>query len=207
MQKTKTEIGIDTPRTDLPQEVMLIKRAKAGSQEAFERLTNQYYGNIFRMIYHRTHSSMDAEDLTQEVFLKAYKGLNRLTDEEHFKGWLFRIAVNRVHDFHRRKKFSHLFKSLANEDVDAHLETQTTSDSGPLEALIRKRFRQESEAFLSRLSRMEKDVFMLRFIDQLQINEIATAMKKGESTIKTHLYRALTKFKKDRAFHKFLKGE
>jgi len=205
MPKTKKEI--DTSRTKTRQELELIKKAKAGNREAFEQLTDQYYGNIFRMIYYRTQNRMDAEDLTQEVFFKAYKELSRLIDEEHFKGWLFRIAVNRVHDFHRRKKFLHLFKSIENEDADIHVATQTSPDSGPLETLIRKRFRQESETFLSRLSRMEKDVFMLRFIDQLQINEIATALKKAESTIKTHLYRALSKFKKDRAFQKFLKGE
>jgi len=91
--------------------------------------------------------------------------------------------------------------------VDAHVDTQAATESGPLEALIRKRFRHESETFLSKLSRMEKDVFVLRFMDQLKINEIATALKKGESTVKTHLYRALSKFKKDRAFQDFLKGE
>jgi len=203
----KTNKEIDTSRTKTRQELVLIKKAKAGNREAFEQLTDQYYGNIFRMIYYRTQNRMDAEDLTQEVFFKAYKELSRLINEEHFKGWFFRIAVNRVHDFHRRKKFLHLFKSIENEDADIHVATQTSPDSGPLETLIRKRFRQESETFLSRLSRMEKDVFMLRFIDQLQINEIATALKKAESTIKTHLYRALSKFKKDRAFQKFLKGE
>lgn len=202
----KTDKEIDTSRAETRQELMLIKKAKAGSRVAFERLADQYYGNIFRMIYYRTQNYMDAEDLTQEVFLKAYRGLSRLADEEHFKGWLFRIAVNRVHDFHRRKKFLRLFKSLT-KDEDAHMEPQTPSDSGPLEALTRKRFRQESETFLSRLSRMEKDVFMLRFIDQLQINEIAAALNKGESTVKTHLYRALSKFKKDRVFQNFLKGE
>ena len=184
-----------------------MREAKAGSMKAFERLADHYYGDIFRMIYYRTRSRMDAEDLTQEVFLKAYNGLGRLADEDRFKGWLFRIAVNRVRDHHRRKKFLHLFKSIPNDDVNAHAETSAANDSGPLEALIRKRFRQESETFLSSLSRMEKDVFVLRFIDQLQINEIATALKKSESTVKTHLYRVLSKFKKDRAFQDFLKGE
>ena len=181
--------------------------AKDGSREAFEQLAGLYYGDIFRMIYYRTQRRMDAEDLAQEVFLKAYKGLGSLADVDHFKGWLFRIAVNRVRDFHRRRKFSHLFKSIPNNEVDSHVDTHAQTESGPLEALIRKRFLQESKTFLSRLSTMEKDVFVLRFMDQLQINEIAIALRKGESTIKTHLYRALSKFKKDRAFQDFLKGE
>ena len=207
MQKTNMEKEIDTSRAENRPELTWIRKARAGSREAFEQLAGHYYGDIFRMIYYRTGSRMDAEDLTQEVFLKAYKGIRRLTDEDHFKGWLFRIAVNRVRDFYRRKKFLHLFESIPGDDMDTHVDTQTATESGPLEALIRKRFRQESETFLSRLSRMEKDIFVLRFMDQLKINEIATVLKKGESTVKTHLYRALSKFKKDRAFQDFLKGE
>ena len=205
MQKAEIEISSVSPETQ--QEMTWVKMAKKGSRQAFEQLAGLYYGDIFRMIYYRTQRRMDAEDLTQEVFLKAYKGLGRLTDEAHFKGWLFRIAVNRVNDYHRRKKFLHLFKSMPNDEVDAHVDTQTATASDPLDVLIRKRFLQESEMFLSRLSRMEKQVFMLRFMDQLQINEIARALNKGESTVKTHLYRALSKFKKDRAFQDFLKGE
>jgi len=207
MPHTQIEKENNTSRANTRQELALIKEAKAGSREAFNRLAEHYYGNIFRMIYYRTHNSMDAEDLTQEVFLKAFKGLSRLTDMAHFKGWLFRIAVNRVRDFHRRKKFTNLFKNISTDEVEAKPDAQITSDPSPLENLIRKRFRQETETFLTRLSKMEKDVFILRFMDQLQINEIAVALKKGESTIKTHLYRALSKFKKDRAFQSFLKGE
>jgi len=51
-----------------------VQEAKAGNQRAFERLANHYYGEIFRMIYYRTQSRVDAEDITQEIFLKAYKG-------------------------------------------------------------------------------------------------------------------------------------
>lgn len=205
MQKAETDIGAVSPETQ--QEMTWIKQAKTGSRKAFERLTDRYYGDIFRMIYYRTHNRMDAEDLAQEVFLKAYKGLDSLSDENRFRGWLFRIAVNRLRDFHRRKKFLYLFKSFPNDDVDETLDVQSPNDSDPLEALIQKRFRHESETFLSRLSRMEKDVFVLRFMDQLRIGEIAIALNKGESTIKTHLYRALSKFKKDKAFQDFLKGE
>ena len=205
MQKAETDIGAVSPETQ--QEMTWIKQAKTGSRKAFERLTDRYYGDIFRMIYYRTHNRMDAEDLAQEVFLKAYKGLDSLSDENRFRGWLFRIAFNRLRDFHRRKKFLYLFKSFPNDDVDETLDVQSPNDSDPLEALIQKRFRHESETFLSRLSRMEKDVFVLRFMDQLRIGEIAIALNKGESTIKTHLYRALSKFKKDKAFQDFLKGE
>jgi RNA polymerase sigma-70 factor (ECF subfamily) len=205
MQTTETENSAVSLKTQ--QETRWVKMAQNGDRQAFEQLAGLYYGDIFRMIYYRTQRHMDAEDLTQEVFFKAYKRLGSLADETRFKGWLYRIAVNRVRDFQRRKKLLHLFKSTPGKDMDSHVDTRSAAASDPLDVLMRKRFFKESEMFLSRLSRMEKDVFVLRFMDQLQINEIATALKKGESTIKTHLYRALSKFKKDRAFQSFLKGE
>lgn len=181
--------------------------AKSGDKEAFEKLADLYYRDIFRMIYYRTQNRMDAEDLTQEVFLKAFNGLKSLTAPNKFKGWLYRIAVNRVHDFHRREKIMHLFKSNKNDDVDRQIDTSQRAVDDPLETLLRKRFQLETRLFLSRLSKMEQEVFLLRFFDHLRIHEIALVLKKSESTIKTYLYRALAKFKRDKAFQKFLKGE
>ena len=184
-----------------------VQEARAGNRRAFEHLANHYYGEIFRMMYYRTQSRVDAEDITQEIFLKAYKGLGRLTDENRFKGWLYRIAINRVKDFHRRKKFRKLFKPLSHDIVNTQIDIQESPEPDPFEALTRKRFRQESEKFMARLSKTEKHVFTLRFFDQLTTNEMATALRKSESTIKTHLYRALAKFKHDSIFRSFLKGE
>jgi len=184
-----------------------VKAAQSGNRETFERLANKYYSAIFRMAYYRTQNRMDAEDITQDVFIKAYKGLRRLTDPDHFKGWLFQIAVNRVRDFHRRKKFIRLFKSLSDDFDDMPPDQIESTSPGPYEALRRQRFQQETERFLARLTKIEKNIFMLRFFDQLKLSEIATALQRSESTVKTHLYRALAKFKHDRMLREFLKGD
>lgn len=181
--------------------------AKSGNNDAFGKLADLYYRDIFRMIYYRTQNRMDAEDLTQEVFLKAFSGLKNLTTANKFKGWLFRIAVNRIHDFHRRKNFMNLFKTNKRNDMDTQVDASQGIANDPLEALLQKRFQQETRLFLSGLSKMEREVFLLRFFDHLRIHEIAVALKKSESTVKTFLYRALAKFKKDEAFQRFLKGE
>ena len=184
-----------------------VKAAQSGNRETFERLANKYYSAIFRMAYYRTQNRMDAEDITQDVFIKAYKGLGRLMDANKFKGWLFQIAVNRVRDFHRRKKFIRLFKSLSDDFDDMPPDQIESTSPGPYEALRRQRFQQETERFLARLTKIEKNIFMLRFFDQLKLSEIATALQRSESTVKTHLYRALAKFKHDRVLRKFLKGD
>ncbi len=207
MPTIETETKYTNPAVETEQVNAWVKAAQSGSRKSFERLANIYYGAIFRMAYFRTKSRMDAEDLTQEIFIKAYKGLGRLTDASRFKGWLFQIAVNRIKDFNRRKKFMRLFKSLSNEPSEMHHNQFESACPGPYEILRRQRFHQESEKFLTRLSKTEKDVFMLRFFDQLHISEVAAALQKSESTVKTHLYRGLAKFKHDSAFRQFLKGE
>ena len=97
------------PQTDEPaQTTPLVEKALSGDRFAYEQLVNLFHGGIFRMVYYRTYSTMDAEDLTQDIFIQAFKNLSRLKAAEKFKSWLFSIAVNKVFDFHRKKKFQKL---------------------------------------------------------------------------------------------------
>lgn len=148
------------------------------------------------MLFYRTRSKMDAEDLTQDVFLKAYKNLAGLKSPAAFRSWLYRIAVNRLRDYYRKKKFRSLFGAGSVDDEDFQETRQMALPPDATEHLERKQFWQQVEQMLTALSRMEKEVFMLRFFDQLSIKEISATLKKSDNTIKTHLYRALGKVKK-----------
>jgi len=83
---------------------VLVKHAKSGNRYSFEKLIVIFQEDIFRMAYYRTGSHMDAEDLTQDIFTQAFRGISRLKEVSHFKSWLYRIAVNRVHDFYKKKR-------------------------------------------------------------------------------------------------------
>lgn len=175
--------------------VEMVEKAQAGDQTAFHRLVDQYHGEIHRMIFYRTRSRMDAEDLTQDVMLKAYKNIGRLKDPKVFRSWLYRIAVNRVKDYYRKKQFKSLF-GLVSMDEETFHETAEMSVEPEVEAGIsRKDFWRQIGQMLTSLSAMEKEVFLLRFFDELTIKEMSAALNKNESTIKTHLYRALRKIK------------
>ncbi len=179
----------DPPNTEL------VEQARAGDSVAFHRLVDQYQPEIFRMIYYRTRSKMDAEDITQDVFLQAYKNLKRLKSAAVFRSWLYRIAVNRVRDFFRRKKFKSMFGFVSVDEETFHEPTEMTAAPEAGEGLERRDFWRRIKELLDCLSRMEREVFMLRFFDELSINEMSAALKKNESTVKTHLYRALRKVK------------
>lgn len=183
---------------DISSEVIsLVTSAKEGYENAFEQLFALYEEKIFRMVYYRTQSRMEAEDLTQEIFLKAYKNLSRLKKADRFQSWLFTIALNRVRDFHRKNLLTSMFSRSLGEDVTDPPDPVIHDQAEPLTNLIKNDFWKQINQLLDKLPRMEREVFMLRFMDLLSIKEISEALKKNESTVKTHLYRALSKFKQE----------
>ncbi len=187
---------------------LLAERAQAGNRFSFERLMDMFQGDIFRLVYYRTGSHMDAEDLTQDVFIKAFKGLSGLNDVYRFRPWLFSIAVNRVRDFRRKKKLLFFLKN-SEEEMDEWDKADREGYDNPeaFNHLVRKEFWENMGRFTNKLSRWEREVFHLRFLDQLGIKEIAMVLSKSESTIKTHLYRALHKFKETPELNSVLQGE
>jgi len=190
-----------------PQLAELAKRARDGNRPAFEQLIDRYQKDIHRMIYYRILARMDTEDLTQDVFVRAYRNISRLREPERFRSWLFAIAVNRVNDYLRKKRVRSIFKS-SDEGLDVQpVTTDIENQPEALEQVLKADFWRQIERIAQKLSKMEREVFMLRFMDNLNINEIAQIVKKSESTVKTHLYRALAKFKKEKELRKFLQED
>ena len=134
-----------------------VEKAKGGNRPAFERLIELFQEDIFRMVYYRTRSKMDAEDLTQEIFIKAFNGLAGLQENKRFKSWLFSIAVNRVRDFHRKKKLQQVFHVFPDHGRELQKKTETDQDPEALEDLIKQDFWNHVESFLKKLSKTEKD--------------------------------------------------
>ena len=185
--------------------VLLVNQAKDGNRSAFAQLIDQFQADVFRMVYYRIRSRADAEDIAQDVFLKAYQKISSIKDASRFRGWLFSITLNRIRDFQRKKRFRSLFKA-EDENIESQPPLETGTDQpDALDHVLREDFWRQIRLILNKLSKMEREVFLLRFFDHLNINEIAGALKKNESTIKTHLYRALAKFKKEPGIRQLLK--
>jgi len=186
---------------------ILVERARDGDRHAFEQLVNLHKGMIFRMVYYRTQSRPDTEDLTQEIFLQAFRSISRLKDPGLFGTWLYRIALNRVRDFHRKRRVTG-FLGLSSESSDFDIKPgENTDEPSALDELLKKEFWENVESYLGKLSPPEREVFLLRFLDHLSIREIVTVLGKNESTVKTHLYRAIAKFRKEPGLAQLLSGE
>ena len=185
----------------------LVENARDGDRLAFDQLLDRFQGDIYRMIYYRIRSQMDAEDLTQDVFVRAYRSISRLREPKRFRSWLYTIAVNRVNDYLRKKRVRSIFKS-SDEGPEIQPEADDQRDNPEaLEQVLKEDFWRQVGRIIKKLSKMEREVFMLRFMDDLNIADIARILKKSESTVKTHLYRALAKFKKEKGLRQFLQED
>jgi RNA polymerase sigma-70 factor (ECF subfamily) len=209
---TKLQSDIEKPQEQdasrNTQLALLVVKAQQGNGKAFEQLFARFQKEVYRMVYYRTRSQQDAEDLTQEVFIRAYKKISGLKEAGRFRTWLFSIAFNRIRDFYRKKRIQNLFSlSALEDDALAGYSSHDRENPGPFQNLIKQDFWKQVEKFLGRLSKMEREVFLLRFLDQLMITEISRVLKKSESTVKTHLYRALVKFKKASSIIEHLQEE
>jgi RNA polymerase sigma-70 factor (ECF subfamily) len=196
-----------TRKPTLPEDQLteLVLKARNGDRVAFNRLVDRFQPEILRMVYYRVRPHAEAEDLTQDIFLKAFRNIGNLREVNRFKSWLYRIAVNRVRDFHRRQRLRSMFSSDAEfNEADLPEDRDERDDPEALSQVLKTEFWCQISLILKKLSRMEKEVFMLRFFDHLSIHEIAGVLKKSESTVKTHLYRALAKFRKEDELRRFI---
>lgn len=169
-------------------------QAMAGDRYSFQELISCYQNRIHHLVYYRIRSGMDAEDLTQDIFLQAFRSLSGLKEADRFQSWLYRIAINRVRDFQRKKRFLSLFGMVSIEEADVDIPSEGRSDNGE-KAVLRKDFWNRVRQLTALMSGTEREIFLLRFFDQLNIREISDTLGKSESTVKTLLYRAIDKFR------------
>ena len=186
--------------------IFIIERAREGHRRSFEELISLFQGEIFRMIYYRTRSRLDSEDLAQEVFIRAFKNIHKLKNAESFRSWLYGIAINCVRDFHRKWQFRRFFERVGEGSMQEEQDHQLGPDS-PQAHLLNKEFWQNIKQMSARFSKMEREVFFLRFMDHLSIKEISNALQRDESTIKTYMYRSLKKFREDKSLLSILQGD
>ena len=179
----------------------LVENARNGNRSSFQELVSLFQIDIYRLAYYRTFSQMDAEDLTQDVFEQAYRKLATLHEPQRFRAWLYSIAINRCNDFLRKRKYTALLHKLSTQEQDFS-DTEKYMNNSYGDRIDKKIFWKQVKTIVGKLSSMEREVFTLRFMDHRNINEIASILDKNESTIKTHLYRALNKVRVHSEFFK-----
>lgn len=180
-------------RLHLFDEAELIIRTQNGDTEAFTPIVNRYRERIYKLIYQWVHHHETAEDLCQEVFLKAWQALPRFKGEALIYSWLYRIAVNCSKDFLRSQHRQMAFACEELTDNADDVLQMTQRQPSPDEILEKEELRGIIRECVRQLPSVQYSVFRLHYRDGLPIKEIASRLGKSEGTIKAHLYHARQK--------------
>ena len=186
---------------------MLIRRIKQGDKAAFEVLVQRHYQNIFAYCFRRTGNRQDAEDLTQEVFLKVIKAIYKYHYTGKFSNFLFTIAVNCVNDFYRRKLSNPVETTglkdeqggmLTDMDTDhsAYLEMMPDQMQEPGAEILRREERQTLYARLRGLAEPQKEALILYYFHGFKAREIAAMTGVSVATAKSRIRQGMEHLRK-----------
>jgi RNA polymerase sigma-70 factor, ECF subfamily len=169
-------------------EEQLVQRAINGDRDAFTQIYDLHFDKIYRYIYVKLRSQAEAEDLTQDVFIKAYEGIHSYKWRDlPFTAWLFKIAHNRVIDYVRK----------SSKEKKASLDEAGAIASGDPVYITEQNFEvYQLKNALEKLPDAQREVATLRFISELSIAEVAHTLGKSEGTVKALQFNAIASLRK-----------
>ncbi|WP_018589372.1 sigma-70 family RNA polymerase sigma factor [Terrisporobacter glycolicus] len=164
------------------EDILLVKKAIKGDREAFEDLINMYFDRLYKEAYLRCKHEEDAKEIVQETIYKAYRNIKSLKEPKYFKTWLSKILINVSNDYMRKNGMIELehdendyVKKVHNDDqIEIKMDLYNAMDE---------------------LEDKYKDVIILRYIEDLKIEDISKILERPVNTIKTHIRKAIKDMK------------
>lgn len=174
----------------------LISDGLSGDEEAITFLIDRHLKSVFNFIYRLVGKSKDAEDITQETFVKMWRNLKKYRHSDNFKTWLFTIARNTAIDWMRKKK-SVAFSDFENEEGE-NLFTDNLRDPEPLPDEIFAKAEEKNllREKLDSLSPSHREIIFLYYTEHLTFSEIGAILGKSLNTVKSRHRRALMELRK-----------
>lgn len=184
--QTAAPITKDTADTELA------RRAAAGEAAAFEAIMRRYNRRLFRTARSILKSDADAEDALQDAYLHAWRALRGFRADARLSTWLVRIVVNDSLGHLRRRNAQLVSLDVAMSPSDSPLSASLAAepDQGPDRIAARAQLRKLLEARIDLLPEAFRTVFMLRAVEQMNVEEVAQALDIPASTVRTRYFRA-----------------
>jgi RNA polymerase sigma-70 factor, ECF subfamily len=165
----------------------LVERFRSGDESGFNELVRRYQGRIYWVARRTMGSHEDADDVVQDVFIRAYEGLKNFRAEANFYTWLYRITVNVALNAIRKKRIKDF---VAYDDVLADsLPSDAETDGG----LRQQEYQTLLEKAIQKLPAKQRMVFVLRYHEELPFEEIAGRLKKSVGGTKANYFHAVRK--------------
>ena len=183
----------EVPEVDeAAQERELVRDAQQGDVHAFEELVERYHGKIYGLTYNMTSNREDAEDLTQEVFVKAFEALPRFKGKSSFYTWLYRIAVNKTINYRKKRNRK---RALSLDQFDQDIKTdevyhELTAKGSPLRNISLTELQEKLNEALQNLSEKHRTVVVMHDMQGIPHEEIAKVVGASVGTVRSRLFYA-----------------
>jgi RNA polymerase sigma-70 factor (ECF subfamily) len=163
-----------------------IQACQRGEREAFDRLVERYQRDVYRLCFRYVNNHHDANDMAQEVFLKAYRAIGKFRGDSAFSTWLYRIAVNTCLNFRAARR-------LPAEELSEHL-----ADGGApvVDRMERDERSQRVREAVARLPEKQRATLILKVYHELTHEEVAGILGSSVGTVKANLFHALGNLRK-----------
>ena len=175
---------------------LLIERIKAGDMAAYNDIVARYYDRIFARVSQLLKNKQDAEEVTQDAFIRAHRGLENFRGDASFSTWLYQIATNLAHNrywywFRRKRDQSISLDHPLSDDGSLTLENvMPCAGESPAEAAVTQEFVDRVSECMRGLNEKHKEVLILRNVKNLSYDEIAQQLEISVGTVKSRIARA-----------------
>lgn len=189
----------DEKSQKLSQDAAIVKKAIDGDAEAFGQLVEKYSSFVYRTVFFDIRRHEDAEDISQEVFIKAYRALASFRCDSEFSTWLYRICKNTVYDYTRKNSRAKTIplSDMSSDDYEREFDVPDTDGKfDPEKTYISKETASVVQDAISSLPEQHRDIIVMRDIEGLSYSEISDILSLEEGTVKSRLSRARAALRK-----------
>jgi RNA polymerase sigma-70 factor (ECF subfamily) len=183
---------IEADESEVISDSVLVRRAQSEDMRAYDELVRRYQERIYATVYHMTSNHEDANDLTQETFIKAFRALKSFKGDSSFYTWVYRIAVNKTINFlKQRKNRTHM--SLNDVDFNAENDPDLValvSEKTPRRDLSLSELQEKLNGAMQKLSEHHRMVVTLHDVQGLSHEEIGKIMDCNIGTVRSRLFYA-----------------
>ncbi|RLE14294.1 RNA polymerase subunit sigma-24 [Candidatus Aerophobetes bacterium] len=176
---------------------VLVARFKEGDESSFKELVERYQSRVYSIVLAMLGDKNDADDLSQEVFLKVYRFIHQFKGRSKFFTWLYRLTINTcISARNRKKRNNQILLSQSFKKDFTPIDTLQNDAKSPIEILQNRELEKKIKLALDSLSDGLKEVFVLREIEDLSYKQLSRILHCPEGTVKSRLFRAREELKK-----------
>jgi RNA polymerase sigma-70 factor (ECF subfamily) len=174
----------------------LVRRFLAGDESAFTEIVNRYRGRIYGLTLNLLRNAADAEEITQDAFIRAYRGLGRFRGDSSLSTWLYRIALNLARNrywyFFRRRRHNwvSLERPLSDDSQATFADVVAAQDHDPAQETVASEFNALVAACMERLDHKHREILTMRNVLDLSYDQIAQSLGINVGTVKSRIARA-----------------